>query len=327
MLITHCFLHQISKQLFYKLQLTFFVLLIFSNPAFSEEENFKPFVLSEKTNLTMAKAKVKIEKLISQSPFDIVAQYSPYDEAYIYVISSDELKTLSSEVHYGGFAAPQRISLTKIKNIIQISYTNPVYMQYAFRMRNVDLSPILEQMKQAFGFKQFFGGKGLSARKLKRYRYSFGLEDFDSFYELPEYSSHKKALEKIRKGLNEEGNGISLVYELKIPGKKQVIFGIAMNPDDTDEEALDIKKTMSIIDYLPLKRTAYLPYEIMVDNKKIIALHARFRIAAYFYDLKMFGKHGFGKLLSTPGAYQEVFFEATGGVNENTSSGGDGFIN
>ncbi len=290
----------------------------------ADKETFKPFVLAEQSSIKMDEAKAKVAQQIKQSPFAIIAEYSPYDDAYIYIITSDELKSLSSETQYGGFAAPQRISLTRSNKQLQIAYTNPVYMQHAYRMKNVDMQPIQEQMKQAFGFKQFFGGDGLSARKLKRYKYSFGLEDFDSFYELPEYDTHVKAIAALIKGFNKKDSGITKVYELKIPGKKQVVFGIAMNDKDSGDEALNTKTTMDIIDYLPLKRTAYLPYEIMVDGNKIIALHARFRIAAYFYDLKMFGPHGFGKLFSTPTAYNKAFTKVSGGTQQVQP--GNGFI-
>ncbi|WP_198264249.1 hypothetical protein [sulfur-oxidizing endosymbiont of Gigantopelta aegis] len=96
----------------------------------ANKETFKPFVLAEQTNISMADAQEKVAQQIQQSPFTLVAEYSPYDDAHIYVITSDELKSLASEAQYGGFAAPQRISITLVNNQIQIAYTNPVYMQH-----------------------------------------------------------------------------------------------------------------------------------------------------------------------------------------------------
>ncbi len=314
------FLRSISAQIFLLLFLSLISLSLYA----ADKEIFKPFVLAQQSNIKMADARAKIEQQIKQSPFTIITEYSPYDDAYIYIITSDELKSLVSQAKYGGFAAPQRVSLTQIDNQLQIAYTNPVYMQHAYRMENIDMQPILAQMTETFGFEQFFGGKGLSSRKLKRYKYSFGLEDFKSFYELPEFDTHDKAIAALTKGFNKKDSGITKIYELKIPGKEQVIYGIAMNAIDSADENLDTKKTMAIIDHLPLKRTAYLPYEIMVDGNKIIALHARFRIAVYFYDLKMFGKHGFGKIMSAPSAYYKAFTKVSGGVQKKTSS--DGFI-
>lgn len=301
---------------------TFFILSILSVQA-AEKKIYKPFVLAKQADISMADAKTMVKKQITDSPFTLVAEYQPYKDAYIYIITSDELKSLASQSPYGGFAAPQRISLTKVGNQIQIAYTNPVFMQYAYRMKNVDLQPVLDQMTEAFGFDKFFGGEGLTARKLKRYKYSFGLEDFDSFYELPEYNSHVEAITALIKGFRDKSNGISRIYQIKIPGKEQVVFGVSMSAEDSGDEALDVRKTMDIIDHLPLKRTAYLPYEIMVDGNKILAMHARFRIAVYFSDLKMFGKHGFGKLFSTPAAYQKAFNKVSGGdkQQEETTNG------
>ena len=280
--------------------------------AAEEKETFKPFILAKNVSMTMDKAKDILKKQITKSPFSVVAEYQPYDNAYVFIITNDELKSLLSKEKYGGFAAGQRLALTAVDNTIQISYTNPVFMQHAYRLKSVDLTPFLAQMKEAFGFEDFFGGEGLTARKLARYKYSFGLEDFDSFYELPEYDSHVEAIAELVKGFNKKENGITEVYKIKIPGKEQVVFGIHMNGQDSGDEALDLRKTMDIIDHLPLKRTAYLPYEILVDGNNIYAMHARFRIAVNFSDLKMFGKHGFGKLFSTPTSYQKAFMDVAG---------------
>jgi hypothetical protein len=297
---------------FIRIQLFLFLSLL-SLSSYAKEK-FKPFVLAEITTISMHEAQSKIKKLIKQSSFFIVKEYSPYKNAYIYIITSNELKFLAAKTTYGGFAAPQRLSLTKIDHKIQIAFTNPVYMQHAYRMEDINMQPILDQMTQAFGFEKFFGGDGLTARKLKRYKYSFGLEGFSSFYELPEYKTHAAALAALEKGFSKHDSGINKIYQIKIPGKKQVIFGISMNEKESGEEALNMRETMTVIDHLTLKRTAYLPYEIMVNNNEIIALHARFRIAAYFYDLKMFGSHGFGKLFSTPAAYYEAFTKVSGGM-------------
>lgn len=314
---------------FYPVQLILLILLSLATLSLqaADKQTYKPFILATQSATSMNDAKMEVKKQIIKSPFSVVAEHSPYDGAYIYIITSDELKSLAAESRYGGFAAPQRISLTQVGQSIQIAYTNPVFMQHAYRMKKVDMQPILDQMKTAFGFIEFFGGDGLTDRKLKRYKYSFGLEGFDSFYELPEYESHVKAIAALIKGFKEKDNGITEIYQIKIPGKEQVVFGVAMSAEDSGDEALDTRKTMDIVDHLPLKRTAYLPYEIMVDGKKIIAMHARFRIAVNFSDLKMFGKHGFGKLFSTPGAYRKAFTKVSGGKLDKNEPQDNGFIN
>ncbi len=304
------------------LQAVLFITLSFSTLTLSADDNaaddrvlLKPFVLAEHSKITMDEAKQKMAKLIEPSPFSIVAEYSPYPSTHIYIITSDELKSLASQSPYGGFAAAQRISLTQVANEIQIAYTNPVYMQHAYRMKGIDMQAILDELRQSFGFVEFFGGDGLTAKQLARYNYAMGLEGFSDFYELPEFETHEQAVAALLSGFEQKKNGISQVYKIQIPGKKQVVFGVAMSAEDSGQEDLDVQKTMQVIDYQTLKRSAYLPYEIMVDEQRIIAMHARFRIASYFYDLKMFGKHGFGKLYSVPHSYLDAFTEVLGGPN------------
>jgi len=311
------------KKIFYPAQLILFFLLSFTTLAIqaADKETFKPYALAKQTAVSMADAQTELKKQIINSPFSLLSEYSPYSGAHIFIITSDELKSLAAKSPYGGFAAAQRISLTQVDKNVQVAYTNPVFMKHAYRMKEVDMQPILKQMTKAFGFDQFFGGDGLSARKLKRYKYSFGLEDFDSFYELPEYESHTRAIAALEKGFKQKDNGITEIYKIKIPGKKQVVYGVAMSAEDSGIPELDTKKTMDIIDHLALKRTAYLPYEIMVDGNNIIAMHARFRIAVNYSDLKMFGKHGFGKLFSTPGAYQKAFYKVAGGKEKKAAEG------
>ncbi len=119
----------------------------------AEKKSFKPFVLAKtEAGMPMDKVKEKVKKQITESLFTLVAEYSPYDGAYIFIITSDELKSLAAKAEYGGFAAPQRVSLTQVGKQIQIAYTNPVFMQYAYRMKEVDLQPILDQMTQVFVF-------------------------------------------------------------------------------------------------------------------------------------------------------------------------------
>jgi len=284
----------------------------------AEKKTYKPFILADELSISLNDAKSRVKQQIKSSAFDLIAEYSPYEGAVIFIITNDELKKLAAIDTYGGFAAPQRISLTKVDNTVQLAYTNPVYMQYAYRMNKTDLYPILEKMIKAFGYKKDFGGLNLSERKLKRYTYSFGLESFDSFYELPSYNTHQQAIDALLKGFKVRSNGISDIYRINIPGKDQVIFGVSMNAADSGIDELDNKKTMNIVDHLPLKRTAFFPYEIMVDDNNIIVMHARFRIAVNFSDLKMFGKHGFGKLFNTPSAYGKAFTLVSGG-NLNTT--------
>lgn len=283
-----------------------------------DNDKLKPFVLAYEVEMTLDQALTQIKNQLAGSEFEIITEYRPYDDAVVLIITSDALKKSLIKESYGGFAAPQRVSLTKVGKLIQIAYTNPVYMQHAYRFK-VDLSPVLTAMEKALGKDRDFGGEGLSPSKLERYRYSFGLEDFTAFYEAPEFSSQQEAINQLEQGFSKPENGISKIYRIDIPGTDQVVFGIDMSHKTSGNKDLDLLEMMQTIDHKPLKRTAYLPYEILVKNNKIIALHPRFRIAVNFYDLKMFGKNGFGKLFSVPQSYENAFSQLTGQA-ENQSS-------
>ena len=83
----------------------------------------------------------------------------------------------------------------------------------------------------------------------------------------------------------------------------------------TNDEEKDIDSTfqMSIVDFEGYSKVAYFPYEVLVDGKEVEALHMRFRMAVHFPDLSMTGKHGFTKLMSSPGATQDALKDMVSG--------------
>jgi hypothetical protein len=57
-----------------------------------------------------------------------------------------------------------------------------------------------------------------------------------------------------------------------------------------------------VIDFGEIKSTAHLPYEVLVNGKKVLALYARFRVAFDFPTLKMMGTHSFMNIMECPEA-------------------------
>ena len=60
------------------------------------------------------------------------------------------------------------------------------------------------------------------------------------------------------------------------------------------------------MDFEGYSKAAYFPYEVLVNNREVEALHMRFRMAVHFPDLSMLGEHGFSKLISAPGAIEDA---------------------
>ncbi len=293
------------------------VFSLFSNPILAKKGSYYPFVLAdEKPGVNLATEIKAVQEKLQNGHFSIVGEYSPYKDSYIIIFTSDTLRKIVSKTRYGGFAAALRVSIVKYKQNIQITYTNPVFMQHAYRLRkNTSLEPILEQLKATLGYKKEFGAKkGIKERKLRKYNYTFGMQKFNHFYELPDYSSHKEAIKKVEQGLAEKKYGLSQVYKITIPGKEQVVYGFSMRHIDTNDEYVNDEFIMNIINKpLNPRRDAHLPYEVMVDGKNIYAMHPHFRIAINFSDLKMWGSAGFGKLLGIDDAIYKALSLTVGG--------------
>lgn len=274
----------------------------------------KPFTLAEKIKggrLTPATEAVR--QKLANGGFEIIGSYSPYDTTNIFIVTNGELKQAAKKSRYGGFGAALRVAVTLMGDTIQVTHNNPNYLGLAYNM-NDNLSVIKQQFEQALGFmNDYGGGEGVKAADLPKYNYTFGLEGFTGFFEFTEYKSHAEALSKVEASLESGKNGISKVYRLDVPGKQQTVIGLSLQADAKAQPFLNDQFVMSVIDDKEVRRSAHLPYEIMIDGKKVIAMHPHYRLAINFPDLKMFGKHSFGRLMDLPYVYEEFFTQAVGG--------------
>lgn len=279
-------------------------------------ERLKPFVLAEITTGDVATVEKQVEKKLSDAGFEIAGSYMPYKGAAVICITNDELKKNAAKSDFGGYGAAQRVSITKVNNDIQISYTNPTYMANAYRMEG-DLADITTKLGKVLGHKEDFGSeRGIRVKKLRKYHYMFGMEYFDdlTMHELASYDSHEKALKTVADNLAKGVAGVSQVYRIDIPGKEETVFGVSRKmPANGGDKYMDESYIMSIIDFKPLKATAHLPYEILVSGKKVYHLYARFRIAIDFPDLSMMGDNSFMNIVESPEAIKKALTKVAGG--------------
>jgi hypothetical protein len=301
--------------------LTFFCV----HTAMAEDELYKPFVLASKGAGTIAEKTEAARTALTANGFSIVGTYTPYPNANILIVTNDELKKNAGESEHGGFGAAQRVAITKVKGEIQVSYTNPVYMANGYRMKD-DLKNVYASLEKALGKVEEYGGKGATAAKLRKYHYMFGMEYFNEPSVLAEYASYEEAIAAVEAGLAAKTEGVSKVYRIDIPGKKEALFGVAMagKPGSRkvtqevapgQDEQFGTLMTgspeadqyiMTNVDFGDVKSTAHLPYEILVSDKKVLALYARFRIALNFPTLKMMGKHSFMNIMEAPEAIRNT---------------------
>jgi len=284
-----------------KLMLAALLLLGISN-VLADEVKLKPFVLASKGTGTLAERTEQSKAALTAGGFTVVGEYSPYADANIIIVTNDAMKANAAASEHGGFGAVQRVAITKAKDDVQVSYTNPVYMANAYRMKD-DLSGVAAGLKASLEMVEAFGSKqGMTAGKARKYHYMIGMEYFDEPSLLAEYDNYDEAIKYVDTGLAENKNGVSKVYRVDVPGKQESLFGVAMKGATDAEKYMDDRFIMSEIDFHDIKATAHLPYEILVSGNKVYALYARFRIAINFPDLSMMGKNSFMNIMKTPEA-------------------------
>jgi hypothetical protein len=294
-----------NKLLLNKFLLLALLLLGISN-AMADDVKLKPFILASKGAGTVAEKTDQAKAALVAGGFTVVGDYSPYADAEILIVTNDELKKNAAASEHGGFGAVQRVAITKSGNEVQVSYTNPVYMANVYRM-NGDLSGVAAKLASTLGKIEEFGSeKGLTASQARKYHYMFGMEYFDEPSVLAEYPSYEEAVRSVDAKLSVNKNGVTKVYRVDIPGKKESVFGVALKAQTVADDYMDDRFIMSEIDFHVIRSTAHLPYEVLVSGNKVYALYARFRIAINFPDLSMMGSHSFMNIMKTPNAIRDV---------------------
>lgn len=294
-----------------------------STPA-QAEDKMKPFILASTATGEVADQLEGVKTALKAEGFEIVGDYAPYQSAHIIIVTNSDLKRAASSHNRAGYVAGQRVAITKVGDEIthagdqlQVSYTNPLYMAAAYRI-DTDLSSVAEALEAALGAEVEFGpDEGLTADELAKYHYTFGMEYFDEPTHLASHENYQEAIDIIEKNLEENLEGVSKVYRIDITGSKQTVFGVSMKATGkVKNKYMDETYIMNEIDFKPVRSTAHLPYEILVNGGEVEALHARFRIAMNFPDLSMMGSNSFMNIMPSPDAIKETLTLLAGGEIE-----------
>ncbi|MGA9575082.1 MAG: hypothetical protein WBS20_14180 [Lysobacterales bacterium] len=285
----------------------FTVAAVFATMAAAEDAIYKPFVVASAGLGTLDEKTQSTRLALEAAGFEVSGQYSPVDGTNIIVVTNDALKEIAAMSEKGGYGAAQRVSVTEVGDTIEVAFVNPVYIQYGYRLKG-DMQPVYDDLAAALGSVRSCGAddKKMTAEKLGKYHYTIGMQYFDDPYELGSFDSYEEAVAAVENGLAKPGDALTQIYRIDIPGKQQTVFGVGMKMTNEDEKDIDSAFQMSIVDFEGCKKRAYFPYEVLVDGKNVEALHMRFRMALHFPNLSMMGKHGFTKLMSAPGATEDV---------------------
>ena len=282
--------------------------------AFAQDVVLKPFVLGSKEPGDLAQKLEATKAALTKAGFTVAGSYSPYPGAAVIGVTNDELRSTAAKSEHGGFGAAMRVAVTKVKDEVQVSYTNPPYLANAYRMAG-DLKDTAAKLQTALGRIEEFGAGGLTPAKLRKYHYTFGMEYFDEPNTLASYGSHEEALKAVEAGLAAGKQGVTKVYRVDVIGKKETLFGVAMKGEG-DNKYMDDKYIMSEIDFKDVKSSAHLPYDILVSDNKVYALYARFRIAISFPDLSMMGANSFMNIMKAPEAMRTALALTVGGKED-----------
>jgi len=282
-------------------------IVLCSVPSLVQAQALKPFVLgTEPKDADLDKVVASTKTALQGQGFEVVGSYSPYPGAVVIAVTNDALKANAAKSDFGGYGAAQRVAVTKVKDKIQVSYTNPPYMAAAYRMKD-NLADVKTRLEAALGKQKEYGSeKGLEEKKLRKYNYMFGMAKFDSLsdHRLVEFKSYQEAINAVEAGLAAGKTGVTKVYRIDIPGKEETVFGVAI----TKGKGAD-KYVMDNIDFADVKSTAHLPYEMLVSGNTVYHLYAKFRIAINFPDLSMMGSNSFMSIMSAPNAINDAFME------------------
>jgi hypothetical protein len=282
--------------------------------ALAQDAILKPFILGSKGAGDLAQKVEATKAALAANGFTVAGTYTPYANTTIIAVTNDELRSLAAKSEMGGFGAAQRVSVVKVGNDVQVSYTNPTYMSHAYRMAG-EPKETAAKLQAALGKVEEFGAKGLTASQLRKYHYMFGMEYFDEPNEFVKYGSHDEAVKAVEAGLAAGKHGVTKVYRVDVNGKQETLFGVAMK--NNGDKHMDDTFIMSEIDFKDLKSAAHLPYDILVSGGKVYAQYARFRIAISFPDLSMTGDNSFMRIMKSPEAIREALSLTVGGKKDS----------
>ena len=304
------------------------LVLLLASPVAIAAEGLKPFVLAATIDdKTLAEAGSEIEAKLQKAGFDVIGQYSPYENTVILVFTSMELRELATRSKRGGYGAALRVSLTRNDNRIELAYTNPLYWANAYRMQ-ADAASIATQLKSTLGFEQDFGSGdlSLSASDLRKYHYTFMMEYFDDPSVLNYFDSHQQAVASVRENLARQVASSNQVFELRLGNDinqvPMTLFGVGLSGVDADDCSGDAY-IMGRIDKDSPRHSAHLPYEILVYGDQVEALYGRFRIALSWPHLPMIASDTgatFFSIMCAPGAIEKALTEVAGGSRKKSGS-------
>jgi uncharacterized protein (DUF302 family) len=273
---------------------------------FSMGQKWMPYTLGLTSTKDIQTVSMEVEKNLISQGFQVLGKYTPAHNKQTKVIAftSDEIIDAAKKIgDLAGFASAWRMAFTMEDGKTIVSYNTPQYWGNAYFRKDFNkvkdiydnLSEKLHKTMIACGGNEpsYFGSEeGLEAKRLQYYRYKVLMPRFGSTDIVGKFDNFEEAVKTIEGNLQSQSDNFTKVYTIKLPGKNIQLYGIGLKGEDGEQ------KFMPKIDFKNPHHTAFLPYEILVVDKKVHMLAGKYRIAISFPDLSM---GTFMKIVSTPG--------------------------
>lgn len=268
--------------------------------------SLKPYVLASEGPGTIDEIAASTEEKLSSAGFRIVGRFAPVDGTKVLAITSSTLERAAGSSEYGGYGAVQRVSISPSGDKVQVAFTNPPYLGHLYRL-NQSLDGVRTELTTALGFEREFGSKkGKTPDELRSYHYMMAMPYFDDMFVVATHPDHATALAAVRAALKANESSTTKVYEVAIPGKDEVVFGVAQWAGKGADSVV-LKNCDTGTD----RMIAYAPYELLVSGNEVRTLHGRFRIALAFPDLSM---GTFMRIVGAPPAIKATMEELADGA-------------
>jgi hypothetical protein len=275
------------------------------------DAKMKPFVLASREAGDVEKVAEETKTKLVAAGFEVAGTYTPYAGAVVLAVTSADLKTAAGAQRFGGYAAAQRVTVTKVDEEVQVAYTNASYMAASYRMA-ADLAPVAAKLARALGNVEEYGPRdGKRAKDLAGYHYMIGMPYFDEPWTVGTFKTQAEAVAAVEAGLAAGRGGTKKVYRVDV-SPDETVFGVGLS-EGCGADA----NVMREIDFKPLRSTGHLPYEVLVSRGEVYALHAKFRIAINFTDLSMMGDHSFMRIRCAPDSIEQALKAAVAGARSD----------
>jgi hypothetical protein len=282
------------------------IVLMLLTAFYSFGQSFSPYFKIGNLGSDIGEVSEKLKTSIADAGYDILGSYAPGKQSDLYVIvfTNDVTKTACQDIGSQGLiAATYRIGLEKTTSGVVASSVDPSYQWRAYLNENFEnASASLAPIATAYmnfcksignGHMDSFGGV-VDEDDLLEYHYMMGMPYYEDQVTIKEFNSYSDAKSAIEKNLTSAA-GVQHVFTLSNDQKQVAIYGIGLTDQEIGESHF-----LSIIGQ---SHVAALPYELIVDGKKVKMLHGRFRFALYWPELTM---GTFTKIMSTPGDVEDM---------------------